>query len=184
MRKSGQDSGPWRAEAFTLVEFILVMALLATLMALVAPSLSRSMRQRHLEQEATRLVALTEYGRNQAVSDGFPMVIWIDAEERRYGLQTKPGFMSRTRDEPDYELGDGIRFDLGRDVRSVGVMEAIEFSAGGTVDPRSLEAIWLIDSTESTLVVAQSTNGWGYEVLREEDYLEQRRGLVTGSARR
>jgi Tfp pilus assembly protein FimT len=129
------------------------------------------MRQRNLEQEATRLVALTEYGRGEAVSQGIPMVVWIDAEERRYGLQPKAGFTGRSRDEIEYQLGDSIRFDLGRDVRSVGTMEAMEFSPGGMLESRSIEAVWLVDRSESTLVVAQSTNGWGYEVFTEESYL-------------
>ena len=49
------------AEGFTLVELIIVMTLLAIVAALSVPSLSRSMRQRNLDEEATRLLALTEY---------------------------------------------------------------------------------------------------------------------------
>src|ERR1051325_1837454 len=80
------------APGFTLVELILVMALLATLMALAAPSLSRSMRQRNLSQEATRFVALTESARDEAVSQGVPMVVWIDPVGGRFGMGPKTGY--------------------------------------------------------------------------------------------
>src|SRR5438067_13878805 len=78
--------------AFTLVELILVMAVLATIMALSTPSLSRSLRNRNIEQEAKRFIALTEYARGEAVSQGVPMTIWIDVEAGAFGVEPKAGF--------------------------------------------------------------------------------------------
>ena len=54
------------------------MALLCVILGVAAPSLSRSMRQRNLTQEAARLLAATEYARDEAISRGVPMAVWID----------------------------------------------------------------------------------------------------------
>ena len=50
--------------AFTLVELIIVMALLAVVVAVAAPTLGRSMRERNLADEMARLLSATEYARN------------------------------------------------------------------------------------------------------------------------
>ena len=46
------------ARAFTLIELVIVMAVLTTVLAVVVPLLFRSFQQRHLGQEADRLLAL------------------------------------------------------------------------------------------------------------------------------
>ncbi len=69
---------PWDApeaswahqRAFTLIEFILVMGLLAVVIALSAPSLSNFFRGRKLESEARRFVSVTRYGQSRAVAEG------------------------------------------------------------------------------------------------------------------
>ncbi len=76
-RNNNVKHGP----AFTLIELVVVMAVLATVLAIVVPSLSRSCKQRHRRQEADRLLAVIEYARDEAVSQGVPMVVWIDAEQ-------------------------------------------------------------------------------------------------------
>ena len=79
---------------FTLAELVVVMALLAIVAALSVPSMSRSIRARNLRGEAARFVAATEYGRDEAVSQGVPMIVWIDAKAQRYGIEPKAGFDS------------------------------------------------------------------------------------------
>ncbi len=75
---------------FTLIELILVMAILAAVLAVSAPSLGRFFRGRNLDAEAYRLLALTRHAQNRAVSEGIPMILWIDLNQRRYGLQADP----------------------------------------------------------------------------------------------
>src|SRR4051794_12145785 len=75
--------------AFTLVELLLVMAILLVLMAVVAPSLSRSLRGRKITDESARFLALTEYARNAAVSEGSPMSVWINGTTQHFGLDPK-----------------------------------------------------------------------------------------------
>src|SRR5437763_11469882 len=63
--------------AFTLIELILVMALMSIVIALIAPSLSNFFRSRTLDSEARRFVSLTRYVQSRAVSEGIPMMVWI-----------------------------------------------------------------------------------------------------------
>src|SRR5512143_2179039 len=69
------------ARAFTLIELILVMALLTIVISLTAPKLSRFFHGRTLDSEARRLLALTRSGQSRAVSEGLPMDLWVDAKQ-------------------------------------------------------------------------------------------------------
>src|SRR5688572_7408500 len=109
MRRSSRAR--WQG-GFTLVELIFVMALLAMLLAFAAPSLSRSIRDRHLKQEATRFVALTEYARTEAVSQGVPMIVWIDSQARRFGVQPKTAYGGDTTRDREFQLGSEVRVEV------------------------------------------------------------------------
>src|SRR5207249_2115896 len=56
--------------AFTLIELILVMALLAIVLAVSAPALSTFFQGRTLDSEVRRFLSLTRYGQSRAVSEG------------------------------------------------------------------------------------------------------------------
>ena len=76
-----------RRRAFTLIELILVLALLAIVTSLAAPSLSQFFKGRALESEARQLLSLTRAGQSRAVSTGFPMLLWVNERDHTYGLQ-------------------------------------------------------------------------------------------------
>ena len=63
------------------------MALLVVVLAMAAPSLSHFFRGRNLDLEARRFLSLTRYGQSRSVSESVPMVLWIDAERGKYGLE-------------------------------------------------------------------------------------------------
>src|SRR5437867_13133540 len=84
--------GGCRRDGFTLIELILVMALLAIVMAFSAPALTSFFRGRTLDSEARRFMALTRYGQSRAISEGVPMMLWIDTRRGTYGLQEEPGY--------------------------------------------------------------------------------------------
>jgi type II secretion system protein H len=163
------------ARAFTLIEFVLVMALLATLMALAAPSLAGSMRQRALDQEAVRFLALTEHARNEAVSRGVPMVIWIDPETRRFGLESKPGHLLMEPRKLEFALAPEVHFELERRASVGRTMATIEFGPDGWLVWDSLDWVRLVDRRQSGMLIARGTNGWGYEIVKEHEQASQRR---------
>ena len=156
------------ALGFTLVELIIVMMLLAIVAALSVPSLSRSMRQRNLDEEATRLLALTEYGRDEAVSQGVPMIVWIDAKGQRYGVEPKSGFDSDETRSREYAMNPDVNVEIDKAVASGGVVEAMEFAPDGALTTSSVETVRLVDRAKSAISVARTTDGWSYELVKEQ----------------
>ncbi len=156
-----------RRGAFTLIELVFVMLLLATMLAFAAPSLSRSMRQRHLKDEATRLLALTEYARAEAISQGVPMTLWVDANARRFGVSAKTGFTGDARRQREYALDPEIALEIEKVAPARGITQAVEFAPDGALDSASTEAIHLSDATESAMTLARTRDGWGYEIVKE-----------------
>lgn len=155
---------------FTLVELILVMALLATLLAFSAPTLSRSFHNRHLRDEGTRFVALTEYARDEAVSQGVPMVVWIDPQAGRFGVQPKTGYDGNDARRREYPLNADVRVEVASKSGTGGgnqVIEAVELSPEGTPTVASTESVRLVDRFNAVLTIARTADGWGYEIVKE-----------------
>lgn len=167
---------------FTLIELMLVMALLTVVTALAAPQLSRFFKGRGLDAEARRFVALTRYGQNRAVGEGVPMVLWIDGRERVYGLQRQPGF-SRNEDERavEFELGKDLEMEAEvsrvnafsatasrssrENVRPVfGNLPAMVFTPDGFISPSSPESVVLREGEADQIRVGLSRNGLNYEI--------------------
>jgi len=78
--------------AFTLIELILVMTILAIAVSFTAPALANFFRGRSLDYEARRLLALTRQGQSRAVSEGLPMELWFDTANSAYGLEAEPSY--------------------------------------------------------------------------------------------
>jgi type II secretion system protein H len=153
--------------AFTLVELIVVMGLLAMLLAFVAPSLGRSMRQRNLEGEAARFLAATEYARDEAVSQGVPMIVWIDEKKSRFGVEVKDGFIGAESRDREFALHADIQMELEKSIGRNAKVQPIEFAPDGTPATTNVEMVTLKDRFDAVLVVARTEDGWGYEILEE-----------------
>jgi type II secretion system protein H len=98
--------------AFTLVELMLVMALLVIMLGFAAPSLSRFFRGRNLDSEARRVLALTRYGQSRAVSEGLPMLLWIDPKLGTYGLKAQSSYSEQDRKAVEYSLGQDLQVEV------------------------------------------------------------------------
>jgi type II secretion system protein H len=155
-----------RAGAFTLVELILVMTLLAIVMAIAAPSLSGSMRQRHLADEATRFVALTEYARDEAISQGVPMVVWFDPATARCGVEAKAGYPGEEQRAKEFTLNPDVHFEVAS-AASNGLIEAVEYAPTGILQTASAASVRLVDRFASEMTVVRTTDGLGYEIVKE-----------------
>src|SRR5207245_10774215 len=98
--------------AFTLIELILVMAMLAIVISVALPSLKGFFRGRNLDSEARRFLSLTRYGQSRAVSEGVPMVLWIDARRGAYGLQQQAGYTDGDSNAVSFALSEDVRVDV------------------------------------------------------------------------
>ncbi len=111
LRTGRTNAEPRTAHAFTLVELMLVMALLTIVISVAAPSLGNFFRGRTLDAEARRLLALTRQGQSRAVSEGVPMILWFDTGERQYGLEEDPSYATENLENTSYNTGRGTDFD-------------------------------------------------------------------------
>ena len=100
--------------AFTLIELILVMAILTMAIALITPKLSRFFEGRALDSEVSRFVSLTRYAQSRAASEGIPMMLWINPRGGSYGLQQETGYTEGDSKATDFVIGDGLKIDVAK----------------------------------------------------------------------
>ena len=165
------NGGRSRPGAFTLVELILVMALLVVMLAVAAPSLSRSFRARNLDQQASRLLALTEYSRDEAASQGIPMIVWIDPDSRRFGVDAHAGYTGNATRIKEYLLPEDLSFDPIDGAQASKTpghgFDVAEFTPDGVLDPASAAAIHISGHNHADVAsIAQTTDGYGYEIVK------------------
>ena len=165
--------------AFTLIELILVMALLAIVLAVSAPSLSRFFRSRSLDSEAKRFLALTRYAQSRAVSEGVPMVLWLETEQRGYGLNADKSFVEEDPLAEQFTVDDALEIEVLRFSRAMiasqtnrfqnerldaGNLYTLRFNPDGFVSLSSPEAVVFRQGENEELWVAQSRNRLNYEI--------------------
>jgi type II secretion system protein H len=156
------------ASAFTLIELILVLALLVIITSFAAPAMANFIRGRALDSEARRLFALMHAGQSRAVSEGMPMVLWVDEKQGVYGLQAET---TRKTGDPKAEtlpvdstlqiavlhVGLGIQVTFNN-------LPAIRFLADGSVDENSPQTLQLTDSAGISRWLIETRNHTGYEI--------------------
>jgi prepilin-type N-terminal cleavage/methylation domain-containing protein len=192
---SGQpDSGraAWFADqarrGFTLIELILVMALLTVVISLTAPRLSRFFHGRTLDSEARRLLALTRSGQSRAVSEGMPMDLWVDTEEGTFGLEAEPSYETSDPKAVEFSLDGGLQLEvvnkttvapaitsMNRSQRAstasvprVNLVHAtlptIRFLPDGSIGEASPQMLHLTSGDGGSLWLAQARDGVSYEI--------------------
>ena len=157
---------------FTLVELVLVMAVLVVLLAIVAPVLSASMRGRVLVEQGTRLQALTEYSRDEAASQGVPVVVWVNPETRRFGADAKMGYIDLMLHAKEYTLPADFSFDPVAGVQASKTeghgFDVAEFEPDGSLDPASVASVRIANRQRTSGVsITQTPDGYGYEIVKE-----------------
>lgn len=182
-----RDNGRSGRAGFTLIELILVMALLVVIAAIVTPQMAQFFRGRTLENEARRFMTLTRYGQNRAVSEGIPMLVWIDEQDRRYGLEAQPGFLDQDEDGKavEYELADELEIEVGSAISTYAATgtpvmgrnlpanaRLIRFEPDGFISDQSPELILIRrTATASDLVAIGPGRNWQhYEVYTNQIY--------------
>lgn len=166
MSATGQNNVYRRA--FTLIELILVLSLLVIIVSIAAPAMSRFIRGRALDSEARRLAALMHAGQSRAVSEGAPMLLWLDEKGGVYGLQAE------TTGQGGDTKAENLSVDstLQMAVQTIGAgspvlfnnLPAIKFLADGTVDENSPQSVQLQDSAGFARWLVLGKTRMGYEI--------------------
>jgi type II secretion system protein H len=156
------------SRAFTLVELLLVLALLVVITSLVAPAMSNFIRARAVDSEARRLFALMHAGQSRAVSEGLPMMLWVDEKQGAYGL------IAETSPSGGDPKAENLTVDENVQVAVLNVgatalttfqnLPAIRFLADGTIDENSPQTLRLTDARGNALWLIEARNRMGYEI--------------------
>jgi prepilin-type N-terminal cleavage/methylation domain-containing protein len=173
---------------FTLIELILVMAILTMAVSLSAPVLSHFFRGRSLNSEARRLVALTHVAQSRAASEGVPVDLWIDSNARTYGIETEPSYEAEDPKADQWTLDPALTIEVTaatpvqpkssswnpnqpistasvpKDLHRHPNLPAITFMPDGSIGPRSLQKVRLMDREEVSLWVCLSADRSYYEI--------------------
>jgi prepilin-type N-terminal cleavage/methylation domain-containing protein len=156
-----------RGAGFTLLELILVMLILSTVLAMAAPSLRGFFGSRQSQDAAAQILALTQFARSQAISEGVIYRLNFDTKDRVYWLTAwKSGLFK------ELETEFGQVFTLPRDM----IMELedadkedgepfIEFTPQGTVTAATIR---LIDRGGRGLEVTCPTVTESFSIVESE----------------
>jgi type II secretion system protein H len=153
---------------FTLIELILVLALLVIITSIAVPTMSRFIRGRALDSEAQRMMALMHAAQSRAVSEGAPMMLWLDEKNNAYGVEAET---SGENGDPKAEVLT-VDSTLKLAVTAIGVasptqfknLPAIKYLPDGTVDEGSPKQLQLIDADGFTRWLIQTKMRTGYAI--------------------
>jgi len=164
-------------KAFTLIELILVMTILLVAVSMTIPSLANFFRGRSLDSEARRLLALTRQGQSRAVSEGVPMILWMDTVNQAYGLEEEAGYTDNDSKAVDFTLDKDLRIEvLNRNTRNITIshgmssnpghrnLPVIRFLPDGFMDETSPQTMRLLDRGGAAISLIQSFNKLNYEI--------------------
>ncbi len=177
MRPSRQSNFRRPLRAFTLIELMLVMALLAIVTALVAPRMISFFRGRALNEESRRMLALTHYAQSRAVAEGVPVVLWFNPTAATYGQNIQSGYVETDDHASSFALESSLTLDapvadappvseLGDE--KIGLpdgLPVIRFTPDGFFDPSSVSKLVLHQGTEAALQLVPTANRLSYEIL-------------------
>jgi len=164
------------SKGFTLVELMLVMAMLLIVLGVAFPSLKNFFRGRDLDSEARRFLSLTRYGQSRAVSEGAPMLLWIDHKNAAYGLEAQPGYLESDPRAVKYALEDemeivasitGVNRQAGvlqTVLPGLGRLPAIRFTPDGFIGESSPAEIVLRRGNDDEVRIVQTTNRLKYAI--------------------
>ena len=170
------------------------MALLTIVISLTAPSLSRFFRGRTLDSEARRLLALTRSGQSRAVSEGIPMDLWVDLAQGAFGLEAEPSFDTSDSKAVEFTFDSGLKMEIvnkavlapmptmnrSRQATTTGTaslprvvlarsgLPTIRFLPDGSIGESSPQMLRLTSAEGSSLWLAQSRDGFSYEIRSSE----------------
>ncbi len=177
-----------RRAGFTLIELILVMAILTMAVSVTAPTLSNFFRGRALDAEARRLLALTRAGQSRAVTEGVPMDLWINANEKTFGLEAEPSYEDKDSKAVTYSLDSGLQVEVVNRTAGLTVtsmtrtsghtatfsapkvtlahpsLPTIRFLPDGSISDSSPQMLHLLARDGSSLWLAQSRDHLTYEI--------------------
>jgi prepilin-type N-terminal cleavage/methylation domain-containing protein len=152
---------------FTLLELILVMVILSTVLAMAAPSLRGFFASRKTHDTAAQILALTQFARSQAISEGIVYRLNFDTRLRTYWLTSQ---QTGTYEQLKTEFGQifSLPKDVVMELEELDEDEAIaflKFTPQGTVTAGTVR---LIDRAGRALEITSPTVTESFSIVEAE----------------
>jgi Tfp pilus assembly protein FimT len=166
------------------------MALIVIVVGVSFPMLQNFFRGRSVDSEVRRFLTLTRHGQSRAASEGIPMVLWVDARERTYGLQAEAGYLENDAKAVEYEIGEDLTLEVtlppvttltsqrARTVLQAGNLPAIRFLPDGSVAETSPDSVRFEETRlgrDSSVWVAQRRHCTGMRYVMINQFSNGRR---------
>jgi hypothetical protein len=143
------------------------MTLLIIVVSLVTPLLGKFFQGRSLDSEVRQFVSLTHYAQSRAVSEGTPMLLWVDTKAQTYGLTDESGYQGDEK-AVQYPVADGLKVGLGRPGAKASPMAkrvGIHFSPDGlVVTNTSVSGVSFQEGNNKPVWIMPAANGLSYEL--------------------
>ena len=180
-------SSALHSRAFTLIELLLVMTMLLVVLGVSFPTLRGFFRGRNLDSEARRFLVLTKYAQSRAVSEGYPMVLWIDEKQGTYGMQAQTGYLDEDDKSLEFELDESLELEVIRSMLArttttqrnetasvVGNLPSIRFTPDGFYSDSSPDRVMIRQGDKEEVWIAKSGNRLSYEIQTSNQQLIRR----------
>src|SRR4051812_2813874 len=166
--------------AFTLIELVLVMVLMTAVLSIAMPALKGFFRARNLDSEAQRFLAVTRLGQSRAISEGVPMIMWMDPQSRSYGLQVQAGYGANDTKPKQFTLDPSLQLqpqitalgtmtqsNLWTQARKVTTRPEIRFLPDGSISESSPTRILISQDKDDALWITETTNHLRYDITHK-----------------
>lgn len=131
-----------KSRGFTLLELVLVLAVLAIIAGMAAPTLRGFVHGRNVPDAAAQLVSLTRWAHTQAIAEGRVYRLNVDPAAGKYwettedgtGVQKTGTSLGRT-----YQVAEGVRSET--DMPTDKGTQIIHFYPNGRTEPGTIRVI-------------------------------------------
>jgi len=111
-------------------------------------------------------------GQSRAVSEGLPMMLWVDEKQGAYGLAAETPPSGSDPKAENLPVDENVRIAV-LNVGATGLttfqnLPAIRFLADGTIDENSPQTLRLTDARGNALWLVEARNRMGYEIRNTE----------------
>jgi len=180
LKRTGETPVPLRSRGFTLIELILVLAVIVIGVSFISPHLAGFFRGRTMQSEARQMISMAHAAQSRAVSGGVPVILWFDKDKNTYGFEEESGYTDKDPKADEYMLNENLKIEIPEDDNATTQptvesddphmnLPHITFLPDGTVADGSPRTIKLVDNNGPTLSVTQSKDRNQYEVAATQD---------------
>ena len=152
----------------TLIELILVLAILCILTAIIAPRLSGFAEGRKYVAEWNRLLGLVRYARSEAIARAVPVEIEFNKEQGTYGIVDNDSGLKKVPVEfATHALPEKLSFEFPDTETREDNRIAIRFLPDGSVDEESPKQFQLVEQDGNFIRTLKQDAMSGYVSAKE-----------------